>query len=109
MAWKLGRYFEAHAVAAFTLMDADPSQALCKEILKWIEKSKLNRFTQRDCHRAHRSAKNPLEIDSALRRLEHYGHIRQVEEDRTNKKGRHPSPVWLVNPLGQKGQNGQKS
>lgn len=98
---RLGRYFAAHAVAAFDLMNADPLVRGARVTLRWIRErpEPLAAFSQRDAHRALRAHFEKVEdIKPALALLEACRLIRR--QPSTTHKGRgRPSLTYDVNPL----------
>jgi hypothetical protein len=97
---RIGQYFEAHALAAFGMMDELPCLPVARKVLRWIERGKRARFTLRDCYMAVSTAKSPDEVAPALRILEERSYIRQEEvEGVKRERGRPRSPAYLVNPL----------
>lgn len=86
-----------HAIGAFSLIGGGPESDLAEEILAWIRRRDLTRFTKRDLHRHLRShVETPKEWDAPLALLEANCWIR-AEESEPGKKGR-PTEEFEVNP-----------
>jgi hypothetical protein len=97
-AWAVGDYFKAHALAAFSMMGADPEVERAQGLLRWIERHGLKAFTLRDCHRHHQSVGSPSDLLPALAVLEGRGFIRREPDQNHPGPGRKVSPTWEVNP-----------
>jgi replicative DNA helicase len=96
---RLGRYFTAHAVAAFDLMNADPTVRGARLTLRWIRErdEPFAQFSQRDAHRALRAHFEKVDdLKPALALLEACRYIRR--QPRRAGRGR-PSLTYDVNPL----------
>jgi hypothetical protein len=92
----LGRYFLAHAVAAFEQMGADGTLDAAKAVALWVCDQEA--FTRRDFHQAHRSRfPKAADVDPVLELFETHGWVRQRPRPR-QRGGRPPSPVYDVNP-----------
>jgi replicative DNA helicase len=65
---QLGRYYLAHALAAFDLMGADPDLEAARTVLAWITRTAAPTFTRRDAFNALRSNRFPkvTALDPAL-------------------------------------------
>jgi len=107
-AWALGEFFLEHALAVHAIMGANPDVARARRICDWIRQNRLERFSRRDCHQAHKSMGEAVEFDRWLTILEDRGFIRKLPPKPSGPKGgRPPTPVWEVNPLAQNSQNSQ--
>jgi hypothetical protein len=96
---KLGRYFEAHALAAFALMSEPPEERQARKLLAWIERKGLSRFTERDAYRDFSRGGRPADVLPGLRCLEDRGFVRRAAaEQQPGKTGRLPSPTFDVHP-----------
>ncbi|MFI6883186.1 YfjI family protein [Streptosporangium canum] len=96
-AMELGEYFTAHALAAFDAMGADPDQGAARTVHGWLARTRPERFTRRDAHRAlQRHFKKAADLEPALDFLEHLGWIRR-EPDLHGMRG-NPSPRYAVHP-----------
>ncbi|MBB2909144.1 hypothetical protein FHS43_000390 [Streptosporangium becharense] len=96
-AMELGAYFTAHALAAFDAMGADPDQEAARTVHEWLTRTRPERFTRREAHRAmQRRFKKAADLDPALDLLEHLGWIRR-EPDLPGMRG-NPSPRYAVHP-----------
>ncbi len=99
-AWAIGDYFQAHALAAFGMMGADPDAERAQAVLRWIERTGVERFTLRDCHQIMRRAVSlPSDLLPAMEALEGRGFIRRLPDSEKSGPGRKPSPSWIVNPI----------
>ncbi len=97
----LGKYFAAHALAAFSDMGADKATHNARHIAAWIERTGVATFTKREVFRALKSAQLPAaaDFDAPLAALESHGYLRQTETpERPRTGGRPPSPTYLVHP-----------
>jgi hypothetical protein len=95
----IAEYLAEHALAVFDLMGVDPVIADARAIVDWLERSDLETFNRRECHRAlaSRFAK-AADLDPALCILEDRGWVRKVEQSRSTPKGGRPaSPTYIVN------------
>jgi replicative DNA helicase len=94
---EIGRYFLAHALAAFDLMGTDQGLADARTIWTWIERQKLAEFTARDARVANRAAVRTSErVDAALAVLADHGFVREaVREKRVGR----PSRRYEISPL----------
>lgn len=92
----LGRYFLAHALAAFEQMGADGTLDAAKAVAPWVCDQEA--FTRRDLHQAHRSRfPKAADVDPVLELFKAHGWVRQRPQPRP-RGGRPPSPVYDVNP-----------
>jgi len=96
-AMELGEYFTAHALAAFDAMGADPEQEAARTLHEWLTRTRPERFTRRDAHRAlQRHFKKAADLEPVCELLEHLGWIRR-EPDPPGTRG-NPSPRYAVHP-----------
>jgi putative DNA primase/helicase len=87
-----------HARAAFGLMGADAAIETAKHILEWIERRKLEEFSQRDCHYALQGRYPKIEnITPGLKILQERYYIAPISVEYQGR-GRPKSPVYVVNP-----------
>jgi hypothetical protein len=97
----VGDYFTAHALAAFDQMGANLEYEDAQEVLAWLERTGLARFTKREAFTALSRSRFPkaADLDAPLTVLEDHGYIRRDDEplERTGP-GRPPSPGYLVHP-----------
>jgi hypothetical protein len=98
MAWNIGWYLVDHNLLAFDRMGMDPVVRMAKHLLEWIRRKRLDAFTLRDCHQAHRSVNRPQDLVPPLRILEERDFIRRVPPPAQKRPGRPPSPRFEVNP-----------
>jgi hypothetical protein len=98
----LAEYLIAHARAAFAEMGADPDVESARHVLRWLERQGTEAFTRRDAYQGTKGRfKTVAALDPALRLLAAHDFVRErPAEDRTNRAGRKPSPIYDVNPLG---------
>lgn len=87
-----------HAAAAFKIMHLDKTLVGAERILRWIAREGKDQFTLRNCHYAHRTTfGNAKEVAAALDILEGRNYIRNISEQKPQKRGR-PSCIYAVNP-----------
>ena len=99
-AWRIGNYFRAHALAAFSLMDGDPRLALARRLLAWIRRHSCERFTLAEAFADLRRGEAVTVSDDllpAITVLEDRQFIRLLPPPE-HKAGRKPSPSFVVNP-----------
>jgi len=102
-------YLLAHARVAFAEMGADPAAAAAELIRNWAVREQLESFSKRDAWRALRGRfGRAADLDAPLAMLVERGYLREQEEELRFRRGRRPSQVYLVNPLGRNGHNGRK-
>jgi replicative DNA helicase len=98
---RLGKYFEAHALAAYDVMGTLPDIDGARRVLAWIRRTKQTRFSARDAFTAlDRNFFRSMDDDliPCLGRLVEYGYLRWVPPPPRSGAGRPPSPVYEVNP-----------
>jgi hypothetical protein len=100
---EVGRYLIPHALAAFDLMEADPSLGLARRVLRWIADRGLTSFSRRDCFNVFRRqvGDRVAALDPALGLLETHGFVRRRAQE-GGRAGRPRGPVFDVNPLSAK-------
>jgi hypothetical protein len=104
---RIADYLLTHARVAFAEMGADPASAAAQTIRDWLERVKLEQFSKRDAWRALRGRfGRAADLDAPLEMLVEHGYLREEEPTARPRRGRRPSAVYLVNPLGQNGHNG---
>jgi hypothetical protein len=109
-AWAIGEYLQAHALAAFAMMGADPNVSMAQRLLQWIERQQQPQFSLRDCHQHHRNVTRPDDLLPALKILEGRGFIRRLPQAQRTGPGRRQSPAFEVHPkLAADTQNAQNS
>lgn len=92
----LGRYYVAHAMAAFGVMRAHPLLDSARAVLAWI--GDRDGFRLRDVHRGlQRRFNSAEEVAATLTLLEDHGYVRRIEAASTG--GRKPV-LYAVNPKG---------
>jgi len=97
---KLGRYFAAHALAAFDLIGENESIEKARVVLDWIERKKPSRFSRNELAKGVSRAqfKTVTLLDEPLNLLEQHGYIRREPEPERRGRGRPPSASFLVHP-----------
>lgn len=85
-----------HAKAAFDLMDADPTTADAKAILKWIETERLTRFRRGEAYRQFkgRFTGKAERLDKAIKDLE----ARAIVTATTEPTAGRSATAFMVNP-----------
>jgi hypothetical protein len=92
----LGTALIGHALAAFDLMELDPTFEDGRRILAWIKREGHQTFTLRECFRAHQSRfKRVDRIRPAVRLLVEHGYLRLGPQP---KAACRPSEHYEVNP-----------
>lgn len=95
---ELGDALSKHALIAFDAIGADASLDDARYALAWIQRARVERFTQREVHAACKARLRTAEaVEGALSVLVERGFIRLVP-GRIGAPGR-PSKHYLVNPL----------
>ena len=94
----IGRYFLAHAKAAYSLMGADTVNKDAQHLLSFIKRERLAEFSRRDAMRLCRSFKTADSLQPVLNRLCEYGYIAVKLQEPTLGVGRRPSEIYLTNP-----------
>jgi hypothetical protein len=97
---KLVDYFASHARKVLAVSGRDPRRGVATQILGWLHRSKIDRFTQADCYRIFaKSLNKPSDVIEPLTLLEELFCIRrEVKEEDRSKRGRKPSPAYEVHP-----------
>lgn len=99
-ALSLGPYLVDHALAAFTMMGADPEVEGARRVLRWVEQTGAESFTARDAFNGCKGTFRKMNaLKPALRLLEEHGYIRKAEPEPRTGPGRKPSQRYQVNPL----------
>jgi hypothetical protein len=88
---ELGRYFLAHAVAAFDVMGADQSIADARQVAGWMQREGFDRFTAAAARVALRPRlRTAARVERALEVLTDHGWIRPLNVTRgTDRNGQH--------------------
>ena len=94
----IGRYFLAHAKAAYSLMGADTVNKDAQHLLSFIKRERLAEFSRRDAMRLCRSFKTADSLQPVLNRLCEYGYIAVKPQEPASGIGRRPSEVYVTNP-----------
>lgn len=94
----IGRYFLAHAKAAYSLMGADTVNKDAQHLLSFIKRERLAEFSRRDAMRLCRSFKTADSLQPVLNRLCEYGYIAVKPQEPVSGIGRRSSEVYVTNP-----------
>lgn len=96
----IGRYFAAHALAAFDAMGTDPQTEHAQAALAWLERTTPHQFTKRQMWTAIYRGRfeKATELDPVLDLLEEHGYIRRLPDPERRGPGRKPSPRYLTHP-----------
>ena len=94
----IGRYFLAHAKAAYSLMGADTVNKGAQHLLSFIKRERLAEFSRRDAMRLCRSFKTADSMQPVLNRLCEYGYLAVKPQEPVSGIGRRPSEVYVTNP-----------
>jgi hypothetical protein len=99
-ACRLGKYFEAHALAAYDCMAALPHVEGARRVLAWIRRTKQMRFSARDAFTAldRHFFRTMDDLIPCLVLLVEYHYIRWVPPPPRSGAGRPTSPVYEVSP-----------
>ena len=95
----IGRYFLAHAKAAYSLMGADTVNKDAQYLLSFIKRERLTEFSRRDAMRLCRSFKTADSMQPVLNRLCEYGYLAVKPQEPVSGIGRRPSEVYVTNPV----------
>jgi hypothetical protein len=86
-----------HAIAAFGLMGADPAIEGAKKVWRWMERTRSESFTARDCFQALKgSFRRMSELQPALEVLVERAYLAEVDSKNNKRPGR-PSKSYTVN------------
>ncbi|QSA97731.1 YfjI family protein [Methylococcus sp. EFPC2] len=97
-ALRMAEALSAHALAVFDLMGADPALDGARVALGWLRRERLETFTFRDCHYAHKSRfRRADELGPVLDVLTERHYIRPLAMQGKPQGGR-PSKAYEVNP-----------
>jgi replicative DNA helicase len=97
---RIGHYLIVHALAAYTLMGADPEVERAQIVLGWVTAQERTHFTVREVYQGTKGRfKKVAELTPALRILLEHGFIREAAPPFHPGPGRKPSPTYEVNPL----------
>jgi replicative DNA helicase len=99
-ALEVGQYYIAHALAAFDCMGVDQVLSHARVLLRWIERTRPEKFTRRDAHAGASRSRFPKvsDLDAPLALLEQHGYIRREPAAPQSGPGRPASPSYLVYP-----------
>ncbi len=101
-AWRVAAYLEAHALAAFALMDEGHEYRQATRILAWIMRQRLEKFSRADCYQAVRRTAGIKRSDDVSAPLEilldHHYIAEQPKMFTEGQSGRPRSATYLVNP-----------
>jgi hypothetical protein len=92
-------YFKAHARKVYAVMDADPTTAAARRVLRWIVGQHQAHFQKRDAYQALKGTFQTIdELEPALTLLEKHGYIRPEPGQARAGPGRKPSPYYEAHP-----------
>jgi hypothetical protein len=95
---RIGEFLVPHALAAFDLMGADERLEAARIVLGWIVRTRAHVVSVRECHREFLSRfSRSAEAEAVLVFLAERGYLAALAQP-TGRKGRPPSPRYLVNP-----------
>jgi len=83
---QLGRYYVAHAQAAYGMMGCDPATERALYVLSWLRRERQATVTRRDIMRGCRGIRRSSDLDPALDLLVTHGYVRE-EGDATERRG----------------------
>ncbi len=98
---ELGRYFTAHASAAFGEMVTDPLVSDAYAVIEWCKRTETAEFSKRDLFNGVRSTRfqKSADLDAPLALLAEHGYIRVVAPPATTQRGGRPSsPRLAIHP-----------
>lgn len=96
-ALEIASVFASHALLAFDLMGADKSLDGARKVWRWVERTRAEKFSKRECFRALRgSFSRAAEIEEPLKILIERNYIRERTDSST---GGRPSIQYDVNPI----------
>jgi len=83
----IAKFLSCHALAVFDFMGADNSLEQARIVLKWIQREKLQKFTFRDCHYAHKNIfKRAAELEDPIGVLIERNFIREVTQTKVSHR-----------------------
>ncbi|MGH9839694.1 MAG: YfjI family protein [Blastocatellia bacterium] len=96
----IGRYFRAHAMAAYAEMGADPEIEAAKYVLRFIEKAGVEEITKREIFEKTKGRFKKVDaLEPALKVLEAHNYIRPLARaTEPGKAGRKASQLYEINP-----------
>jgi hypothetical protein len=99
-AWRIGNYFKACAINAFTEMGADYVTADAVYLLDRIRQLDVDEVSERDLHVASSRARFATKADlmPALERLVDHGYLAAIPTTKSGERGRPPSPRYRIHP-----------
>ena len=95
----LGRFYGAHAEAAFKRIGATPESGAALRILAWLKREGLRAFSERDCYKG--LGLRAAEVAEPLALLAETDHVREVappEREGRGPQGRKPGRHFETNP-----------
>lgn len=99
-ALSLAAFYQAHALAAFDMMGADPDLEKARRVWRWVEREQKKEFTARDCFQALRGSYPRMDLlNPAFVVLLERGYLLEQETaiDSMGRPGR-KKRVFIVNP-----------
>ena len=94
---KIGGYFQAHAIAAYDLMEVSASRKGAKRLCEWFQSQNSERFVMRAVHQALRGSFPSMnDFMPALEHLINLGLVELQAAPAKSGRGRNPSPIILL-------------
>jgi replicative DNA helicase len=94
---RVGHYFKAHAVAAFSTMKTDAATADAVYLLAALGKLDVTQVSRRDAHYLTRARFRKVnDLDPALQRLVEHGYLTRLPDPESKSPGRKPSPMFAI-------------
>ena len=99
-AWAImEQYLIPHAIAAYHMMGSDSRAELAQDVLGWIKRHRMTRFSRADLHRdLRRQVERPDDWDPPLGLLADHHYILAEESEPQSGPGHPPTPIYDVNP-----------
>ena len=98
----MGALLTEHAKAAYALMGADETIERARNVLEWIKRQSVDRFSARDCWQGVKQQtlfSHAADVREALKELEERHYVWELPaEPRQGARGKPKSPVYMVNP-----------
>ena len=99
-ALSLAAFYQAHALAAFDVMGADPDLEKARHVWRWVRREQKEVFTARECYQALKGTYRKMDLlNSAFVVLLERGYLIEPDlaDESTGKPGR-KKRVFAVNP-----------
>jgi len=99
-ACRLWEYCAEHAIRLFSEMGARPETQIAKKVLRWIVRSRVQDFSQRDAFQAVKGGivDTVDDLAAGLRVLEQHGYLRPEPAPERSGPGKLPGPHFTVHP-----------